>query len=82
MCVCVRERLGTHHKPETILQVDLSDAPVTLEELFHVPLPGMRAQAADKHTTSAHGEKDLSVWERKSCTSLLTLRSLTLSIHL
>ena len=47
--------LLTYHKPESVLQVDLPDPSVALEELLHVPLPGMRAEAADEHTTAAHG---------------------------
>ena len=48
------ELRGTHHEAEAPLQVDVSDAAVSLEEPLHVLLPGRGGQAADEDTTSAH----------------------------
>lgn len=46
--------IPTHHKAESILQVDFPDPSIALEELLHVPLSGVRAQAADEDTTTTH----------------------------
>ena len=50
----LKQKTKTYHKSESIFQVDLPDPSVSFEELLHVPLPGMRAEAADEHTTPAH----------------------------
>lgn len=44
----------THHKAKAILQVDLTDASVSLKELLHISLSGVWAQVADEDTTAAH----------------------------
>lgn len=44
----------THHKAETLLEVDVSDAAVPFEEPLHILLPGRGAQTTDENTTSTH----------------------------
>lgn len=45
----------THHKAKAILQVDLTDAPVSLKELLNISLSGVWAQVANEDATAAHG---------------------------
>ena len=45
---------ATHHKAKSILQIDFPDPSVSFEELLHISLSGVRAQAADKDATSTH----------------------------
>lgn len=47
-------RSVTHHKAESSLQVDISDAAVSFEKPLHILLSGRGAQPADENTTSAH----------------------------
>lgn len=45
---------ATHHEPKASLQVDVSDATVSLEEPLHVLLSGWGTQPSDENTTSTH----------------------------
>lgn len=47
-------RSVTHHKAESSLQVDISDAAVSFEKPLHILLSGRGAQPADENTTSTH----------------------------
>lgn len=44
----------THHKSKAFLQVNISDASVSLEEPLHILLSGRRAETADEYPTATH----------------------------
>ena len=61
----------TYHKPESILQVDVPDAPKAPKEAFHIFLAGLVAQPA--HINPAH-DRSLE-WLTKSQKKSFTRRS-------